>query len=66
MRCIICNDKNITILDLSKNRIDYYAGSPPFEEKKKEVVFQETEEFIGEHDVFNTDYDLGYMPGHWD
>lgn len=28
--CPICKDKNVKIKDLSKHKIDYYQGSPPF------------------------------------
>lgn len=34
--CAICGDTNIIVRDYEKSRIDYYAGSPPFPEKKSE------------------------------
>lgn len=32
--CPQCKDGNITATDLSKDSIDYYAGSPPFKDKE--------------------------------
>ncbi len=33
--CFKCKDTNIKLVDLIKDGIDYYSGSPPFEEAKK-------------------------------
>jgi len=32
--CQVCGDTNISVKDLEKSKIDYYAGSPPFPKKK--------------------------------
>jgi transcription elongation factor Elf1 len=33
-KCSKCGDRNFTVRDNSKSKIDYYQGSPPFEIKK--------------------------------
>jgi len=35
LRCSKCNDKNLLFKEIIRERVDYYAGSPPFEEKKE-------------------------------
>lgn len=32
--CWKCSDTNIRIIDLERDKIDYYAGSPPFVESE--------------------------------
>ncbi len=62
--CLKCKDKNLTIKDLSRTKVDYYAGSPPFEKKKeKEVILQDPFERT---DNDYTDDSFGYIPGRWD
>lgn len=36
-RCPKCNDLDIQIKDLSKTKIDTYAGAPAFKEKEEET-----------------------------
>jgi hypothetical protein len=35
LSCYKCNDKDLVIKEVSKSKIDYYMGSPPFEENTK-------------------------------
>jgi hypothetical protein len=34
IRCFTCNDSNIRVRNLSVDKIDYYKGSPPFDEEQ--------------------------------
>jgi hypothetical protein len=40
--CLKCNDKNIDVRDLSKTKVDYYAGSPSFQDTTEEIKDNET------------------------
>ena len=40
LTCIICKDPNLIIKDVAKDRLDTYAGSPPFEDKKDSDKFE--------------------------
>lgn len=32
--CLKCGDSNLRVVDLETSSIDYYKGSPPFDDKK--------------------------------
>lgn len=50
--CEKCKDHHIKVKDLSKHQIDYYQGSPAFEEKTKEIILEEKLEDDGKKDWF--------------
>lgn len=34
--CIKCKDKNLRLINIATQKVNYYVGSPPFPEKEKE------------------------------
>ena len=34
--CTKCGDSNLKAVDLKADKVDYYAGSPPFEKERKD------------------------------
>ena len=36
--CGKCKDSNIKVVDVKREKVDYYAGSPPFPEEEEENV----------------------------
>lgn len=61
LSCTYCNDKNVRVIDNKVNKVDYYAGSPPFPEKKDipKTIDLEPEESIKDPEPLTG-------PGHWD
>lgn len=59
--CAKCKDPNITVQDMSKDRIDYYAGTTPYKNKTKAV-----EEPLKEIKKEEEEILYPYMPSSWD
>lgn len=43
-RCPICKDTSLTVRDAAsmKDKIDYYAGCPPFPEPKDDIIIHDS------------------------
>lgn len=54
-KCPICHDSHIKVKDINTDKVDYYAGSPPFPPKHVEFDHNPFADYVGGVDYGNTD-----------
>lgn len=45
--CPVCGDKHVKIKDLTIDKVDYYAGSPPFQDQEPTINWMEEMQQFG-------------------